>query len=227
MTTFPQHIIDRLAHSGVVAGFTVNDVAHALPIADALLAGGIDAIELTLRTPVAMDAVRIIAETTPEMLVGVGTILTSEAAADAKSAGAQFGVSPGLNSSVVSAARSVGLPFAPGIATPSELETAISLGCRFVKFFPAASLGGLEYMRSMAAPYRHLKVQFFPLGGVNAENMMNYLMDPMVPAVGGSWIVQQDLVHDGNWAGITARAAEVSRILKEHELPSREALGIA
>jgi 2-dehydro-3-deoxyphosphogluconate aldolase/(4S)-4-hydroxy-2-oxoglutarate aldolase len=110
--------------------------------------------------------------------------------------------------------QEAGLPFAPGIATPSELEASIELGCRFVKFFPAEACGGLPYLKSIAAPYAHLGVQFFPLGGVNAGNMRDYLSRPDVVAVGGSWIVTQPLVEAKDWAGITARAAEVIKALR-------------
>lgn len=206
---FPDSILERLEKGGVVAGFSLDQVEHAVPLARALLAGGIDAIELTLRTSVGMDAVKAICSEVPEMLVGVGTILTPETAREVKEAGADFGVSPGLNPEVVRAAQEAGLPFAPGICTPSDVEAAITLGCRFVKFFPAEASGGLKYLQSMAAPYKHLGIRYFPLGGLNADNMNDYLADDIVPAVGGSWIVKKDLVMKEDWDGITASAAEV------------------
>jgi len=153
------------------------------------------------------------------MLVGVGTILTPEQAVGVKEAGAAFGVAPGMNPRVVRAAWAAGLPFAPGIATPSDLEAAIELGCRFVKFFPAEAAGGLAYLRSMAAPYQHLGIKYFPLGGLNAGNMLAYLREPNVAAIGGSWIVKPDLMVQADWAGITARAAEVMTTLKNEFLP--------
>ena len=214
MMQFPQDILRRLKKSGVVAGFSVDKVKHAVPLARALLAGGIDAIELTLRTPAAMDAIKAICAEVPEMLVGVGTILTPQLAADVKAAGADFGVAPGMNPRVIRAAQEAGLPFAPGIATPSDLEAAIELGCRFVKFFPAAALGGIPYLRSMSAPYKHLGIQYFPLGGLNAENMVEYLKEPNVPTIGGSWIVKKELVDNEDWAGITARATDVIKALQ-------------
>lgn len=214
MNTFPQEMIDRLAKSGVVAGFNVDKTEHAVPIAKALLAGGINAIELTFRTPAALDALKAIADAKLDMLVGVGTILTPEQAVQAKEAGADFAVAPGMNPRVIKKAQEIGLPFAPGIATPSELEISAELGCRFVKFFPAEAQGGIKYLRSMGAPYKHLGIQYFPLGGVNAENMIDYLNEPNVPTVGGSWIVKKDLVDAEDWEGITARAAEVRNALK-------------
>lgn len=213
--SFPTEIIDRLRKSGVVAGFSVDNVNHAVPLARALLAGGIDAIELTLRTPAGLDSVKAICADVPDILVGVGTILTAETAKEVKAAGADFGVAPGMNPNVVRAAQQAGLPFAPGIATPSDLEAAIELGCRFVKFFPAEPMGGIKFLRSMSTPYQHLGIEYFPLGGVNAENMTEYLAEPNVPTVGGSWIVKQDLVNQEDWSGITRRAAEVITQIKE------------
>ena len=215
MTIFPEEILQRLTKSGVVAGFSVDKVEHAVPLAKALLAGCIDVIELTLRTPAGMEAVKAIHAGVPEILLGVGTILTPETAREVKAAGAHFGVAPGMNSRVIRAAQEAGLPFAPGICTPSDLEVAIELGCRFVKFFPAEPAGGISYLRSMSAPYAHLGIRYFPLGGLNADNMSSYLKEDNVLAIGGSWIVKRELVLLENWSEITARAAAVRRIADE------------
>ncbi|MCA9135205.1 MAG: bifunctional 4-hydroxy-2-oxoglutarate aldolase/2-dehydro-3-deoxy-phosphogluconate aldolase [Planctomycetales bacterium] len=211
---FPPEIIQRLRTTRVVAGFSVDRAEHAVPIARALLAGGIDAIELTLRTPAALDGLNAICGEVPEMLTGVGTILSPELVAEVKNAGADFGVAPGLNPRVVRRAIEVGLPFAPGIATPSDVEAAIELGCKLVKFFPAEASGGVTYLRGMSAPYKHLGIHYFPLGGLNADNMMDYLGEPNVLAVGGSWIVKNEMVLQEDWAGITARAADVMKKLE-------------
>ena len=211
---FPEEILKRLGHSKVVAGFSIENPAHAVPLAKALLAGGIDVIELTLRTEAGLEALKQICANVPEMLVGVGTILTPATVDAVQQAGADFGVSPGMNADVVRRAIEIGLPFAPGISTPSDVEAAISLGCRFVKFFPAEACGGAAYLKSMSAPYNHLGVQYFPLGGLNEGNMMTYLKESNIPCIGGSWIVKQDLVEHEDWAAITARAADVIKILK-------------
>jgi len=211
---FPQEMIQRLETGAVVAGFSVDKAEHGVPLVKALLAGGINAIELTLRTPAALEALKAICADVPEMLIGVGTILTPVTAVEVKKAGAHFGVSPGLNPRVVRAAQEVDLPFAPGICTPSDLEAAIELGCRFVKFFPAEASGGVTYLRSMAAPYKHLDIRYFPLGGLNAENMIDYLKEDNIPCIGGSWIVKKDLVMNEDWDGITARATDVRKILE-------------
>ena len=214
MSAFPEELLSHLEKRGVVAGFSVEKIKHAVPLAKALLAGGIDVIELTLRTPIGLNAVKLIANKVPEMVVGVGTILTPETAVAVKKAGAHFGVAPGMNPRVVKAAREAGLPFAPGICTPSDLEAAIELGCRFVKFFPAEAAGGVTYLKSMAAPYNHLGIRYFPLGGVNSENMLDYLAEDNVPTVGGTWIVAKNLVQNEAWAGITAAAQKVVNTLK-------------
>lgn len=215
MTAFPDSIIERLRTSGVVAGFSIEKVEHAVPLCRALHAGGVDCVELMLRSAAGMEAVRAIAANVPEILLGVGTILTPEQAREVKAAGAAFGVAPGMNPRVIKAAQEVGLPFAPGICTPSDLEAAIELGCRFVKLFPAEPMGGVAYLRSMAAPYKHLGIQYFPLGGLNERNMLDYLKEPNVATIGGSWIVKQEMVNKSDWAGITASAASVINILKE------------
>ena len=208
---FSSDILEGLRRSRVVAGFTVQDAARGVAIARALREGGIKAIELTLRTDGAMDAVRGICAEVPGMLVGVGTILTPLQAREAKAAGAHFGVAPGTNARVIEAAGEVGLPFAPGVSVASDVERALELGCRFLKFFPSEAMGGIPYLRSMSAPYKHLGVEFFPLGGINEVNMLEYLKEANIPAVGGSWIVREELVESGAWADITAAAARVSK----------------
>jgi len=212
--SFPNQLLERLAKPGIVAGFSVEKAEHGVPIARALLAGGIHAIELTLRTAPGLDAVRAICAEVPEILVGVGTILSSDVAREVHAAGADFGVSPGLNPNVVKAAQDAGLPFAPGISTPSDIEAALELDCRFLKFFPAEATGGIGYLRSMSAPYNHLGIRFFPLGGINAGNMLAYLEEPNVVAIGGSWIVKGELVANGEWDALTARAKQVREMAK-------------
>jgi 2-dehydro-3-deoxyphosphogluconate aldolase/(4S)-4-hydroxy-2-oxoglutarate aldolase len=209
---FPETLASGIEQAGVVAVLVVDHADDAVPLARALLAGGIGVMELTLRTPAALDALRRVVSEVPEMLPGIGTILTPEQASDAQQSGAAFGVAPGLNRRVVEAAQACGLPFAPGIATPSELEAALELGCHEVKFFPAEPLGGLKYLNSVAAPYAHLGVRFIPLGGLNVDNLGTYLDSPLVMAVGGSWIAPRDLIRERNWDAITERASQATAI---------------
>lgn len=201
-----QTIEQIVAGNPVIAVVTIDDSAHAVPLARALLNGGIGAIELTLRTPAAFDALAAIRQECPEMCAGLGTVLTPEQVGKAVDGDASFAVAPGLNPRVVEAARDAGLPFAPGIATPSDIEAAVELGCRTLKFFPAEPSGGIAYLKSMAAPYVHLGLHYIPLGGLNADNFTDYLDLEIVPAVGGSWIAPRPLIQAQDWSAITGNA---------------------
>jgi len=208
-------LYDKMHESGVIAVLVIDDVGDAVPLANALLAGGVDMMELTLRTPAAMGALAAITENVRDMCVGIGTVLTPHQVKQVKDLGAAFGVAPGLNSRVVEAARDVGLPFSPGIVTPSDIERAVELGCEVLKFFPAEPSGGLPYLKSMAAPYAHLHLKYVPLGGLNQENLATYLESPLVLAVGGSWIAKRDLIQQKKWDTITDRAQKASRVVQE------------
>ncbi len=211
---FPADVLERIERCGVVAVLVIDQVKHAVPLAKSLLDGGIDVMELTLRTPAAVDALQAIRQSAPEMLAGIGTILTVEQVDLVAGAGAAFGVAPGLNARVVSRAQELGLPFAPGIVTPSEIERAVELGCRELKFFPAQPSGGVEYLKSMNAPYKHLGLNYIPLGGLNEENMAAYLCEEFIPAIGGSWIAARGLIQREEWAAITANAARAISITR-------------
>lgn len=211
---FSPSLASKIEKIGIVAVLVVDEIKDAVPLARALLSGGVNAIELTLRTPVALDALKAIKADVPEMLLGVGTILTTEQVAQAVEAGAAFGVAPGLNPRVLAAARGAGLSFAPGILTPSDIETALEYGCQLLKFFPAESSGGLPYLKAISAPYSHLGLRFMPLGGLNAKNMTSYLADPSIAALGGSWLAPRELIKAGQWENITTLAAESVRIIQ-------------
>jgi 2-dehydro-3-deoxyphosphogluconate aldolase/(4S)-4-hydroxy-2-oxoglutarate aldolase len=204
---FSNSALQRIHSCGVIAVLVVDSVNDAVPLARALCDGGIGVMELTLRTPAALDALKAIRADVPEMMAGIGTILSPEQVQKAFDAGAAFGVAPGANRRVIDAARDVGLPFAPGIATPSELELALELGCREVKFFPAEPSGGLEYLRAIAAPYAHLGTRFIPLGGLQLSHLGVYLRDPNVLAVGGSWLAPRNLIQAKDWLAIRELAA--------------------
>lgn len=203
-------IAKKIAAKGVVAVLVIDRAEDAVPVAEALLAGGVDAMELTLRTDAALPALQEITKSVPDMLAGIGTILTKEQVAQVADAGASFGVAPGVNPEVIEAAADAGLPFAPGIMTPSDIETSLRFGCQILKFFPAGSSGGLGHLKNIAAPYAHLGLQYIPLGGVNAGNMGEYLGSPLIAAVGGSWLASRDLINAGDWSAITANAKEAT-----------------
>jgi 2-dehydro-3-deoxyphosphogluconate aldolase/(4S)-4-hydroxy-2-oxoglutarate aldolase len=168
-------------------------------------------MELTLRTPAALDALRAIRRDVPKMTAGIGTILTVDQLQATREAGAAFGVSPGCNPRLLAAAREAGFSFAPGIATPTDIEIAIEHGCRLLKFFPAEQLGGLPYLRAMAAPYAHLGLRYIPLGGLTASNAGSYLNDPLIAAIGGSWIAPREAIKANDWAAITSNACAACR----------------
>jgi 2-dehydro-3-deoxyphosphogluconate aldolase/(4S)-4-hydroxy-2-oxoglutarate aldolase len=214
-SAFKPEILEQIQKSGVIAVLIIDKVEDAVPLARALIDGGINAMELTLRTPVAIDALRRIKAEVPEMIAGIGTILTTEQVKQAAEAGAAFGVAPGVNPRVVKKAQSIGLPFAPGIVTPSDIEQSVELGCRLLKFFPAEACGGLSYLKSMAAPYMHLNLRYIPLGGIDAGNMKSYLENPLVAALGGSWIAPHKLIQQQSWQTITQNARQAAEIVKE------------
>lgn len=213
---FPSALMERISKGGNVAVAVVEDPEKAVPLARALLEGGVDAIELTFRTPCAVEALRRIATEVPEALVGAGTVLTPAQLQEAKDAGAAFAVAPGFNPDVVRAAADIGLPFAPGVMTPSEIEGAYALGCtRLMKFFPASVMGGLNGLKTLAAPYKHLGIKFLPLGGLKLENTAEWLADPLIAACGGSWIAPAKLIAAGDWDTIRANAAAASAAARQ------------
>jgi 2-dehydro-3-deoxyphosphogluconate aldolase/(4S)-4-hydroxy-2-oxoglutarate aldolase len=177
-----------------------------VPLADALLEGGLPVAEITFRTDAALDSIAAISSQRPELLVGAGTVLTESQVDDAKAAGAKFALSPGLDLDVLLRAEEVGLPFAPGIMTPTDLQAALKAGCKMVKFFPAMAAGGPNLLRNIAAPYAHTEIGFNPTGGVTLENLDQWLSMPTVRAVGGTWIATKADIANGDWAQITEKA---------------------
>ncbi len=215
---FPEELASSIRKARIVAVVVIDSAEDALPLADALLEGGIYAMELTLRTPAALEAIRRIKAERPEILVGAGTVLTPAQVAETAAAGAAFAVAPGLNPEVVKAAAAYSLPFAPGIATPSDIEHALSLGCHLLKLFPAEPCGGIPYLQSISAPYAHLGLEFIPLGGLTNENFTAWLKLDCVSAVGGSWIAPRKDIQQHNWHAIaaTAKAARQQLDTKNH-----------
>jgi 2-dehydro-3-deoxyphosphogluconate aldolase/(4S)-4-hydroxy-2-oxoglutarate aldolase len=216
-TRFPQPLLEKIRSARIVAVVVIDVPDAAVPMARALLEGGISVLELTLRTPAAFEALRRIRADCPEMIAGLGTVLTADQVSRAVDEGAAFAVAPGLNPEIVRAAWARNLPFAPGIVTPSDIECAVSLGCRLLKFFPAEPAGGVSYLKSMAAPYAHLGLEYVPLGGLNLKNFTDYLALDSVPAVGGSWIASRESIQKGEWARITESARAAVTRLREFQ----------
>ncbi len=212
---FSPDLLARIGNCGAMAVVLIDDAEAAIPLARALLACQIDVIEVTFRTPAAADAMRRIHDEVPEMLVGAGTILKPEQIEQAMDAGAAFGVAPGLSRDVVNEANQAGFPFAPGVITPTEVESAIQMGCRQLKIFPIEPIGGIKYLRTMAMPYEHLGIKFFVSGGINPSNMTAYLHHHDIIAVGAAWIAPQNLIRNQNWSAVIDNAVETAAIVKE------------
>ena len=211
---FPTDLQNTIQSRGVVAVLVIDEIKHAVPVARALLRGGIASMELTLRTPAALECIRAIRQEVPEMLAGVGTVIEPRQVDEVVRAGGAFAVAPGCNPRVIAAAVAAGLPFAPGIATATDIESALESGCRLLKFFPAETSGGLRHLDSIAAPYAHLKLRYIPLGGLNANNMRVYLENRHVAALGGSWLASRDLIAAERWDDIAANAHAAADAVK-------------
>lgn len=212
---FPIPLLGRIESSGIIAVLVIDRVADALSAAEALIAGGIDVIELALRTPESLAALREIKKHFPSMVVGAGTVLTPGQISTVMDAGADFAVAPGCNPRVLAAAAAAGLPFGPGIVTPSDIEAALEYGCNTLKFFPAEPSGGLAYLRNMTAPYTHLGLRYIPLGGINETSAASYLAEASVAALGGSWIAPSELIRQRDFIEITARAQRARNIVAQ------------
>jgi 2-dehydro-3-deoxyphosphogluconate aldolase/(4S)-4-hydroxy-2-oxoglutarate aldolase len=216
-TMITSEVEQKIKALRVVAVLTLDSTDAALPLADALLEGGVKGIELTLRTPAAMDCIRIIASERPDMLVGAGTVLTADQLHQVKDAGAAFAVSPGLNHAVSDAAAEIAYPYFPGVMTPSDIEAALAKNHKLLKFFPAEMAGGIKMLKALAAPYAPAGVSFLPLGGVNIENARDYLALPITAAIGGSWLAPTDLISQKRFDAIRERAAACSKMIAEIE----------
>lgn len=188
----------------------LDDVADAVPLARALVAGGLPAIEVTLRTPVALEAIRAIAAEVPDAVVGAGTVITPEQVKESVAAGARFLVSPGWTDVLLEAMRASGVPFLPGVSTTSEVVALLERGVREMKFFPAQAAGGTAYLKSLAGPLP--QARFCPTGGIGAANAPEYLGLPNVGCVGGTWMIPGDAVAAGDWVRIEALAREAAAL---------------
>jgi 2-dehydro-3-deoxyphosphogluconate aldolase/(4S)-4-hydroxy-2-oxoglutarate aldolase len=187
----------------------------AVPLAEALLAGGLNVMEVTFRTSTAADSIKRIRQGLPGMHIGAGTLLTAEQVQRAVDAGAQFGVSPGLNKAVLAAAHKNKMPFFPGVMTPTEVGRALDLGWKHLKFFPAEAAGGVVMLKALAGPFGHTGVKFVPTGGITATTLPNYLAAPQVAAIGGSWMAERKLVAEKAWSKITALTTKAMKVIAQ------------
>ena len=202
----------RLEEYGVVPVVVLKDTKDAIPLADSLIEGGLSCAEVTFRTDAAEESIRLMSEKYPEMLVGAGTVLTTEQVDRAVNAGAKFIVSPGFDSEIVDYCLEKNIPVFPGCITPSEVVQAVKRGLKVIKFFPAEQAGGVAMIKAMGAPYTMVK--FMPTGGISAKNLSEYLSCSNIVCCGGSWMVKGDLITEGKFDEITALTKEAVELVK-------------
>ena len=206
------NVMERCINCGVVPVVVIENLKDAIPTAKAMLAGGVDVMEITMRTAAGLDSIRTVSAECPDMLVGAGTVITLEQCKACVEAGAKFIVSPGFDPEVVAWCMENEVPVLPGCVTPTEIMAAMKLGCKTVKFFPANVYGGLNAMKNLAAPF--VGIKFLPTGGVNAANIKEYIDAPFIHAVGGSWVCPKAEVKAGNWDKITELCIEARKAAK-------------
>jgi len=210
-----QHeMMEKLREHGVIPVIAIESPEAALPMADALIEGGLAVAEITFRTEAAAEVIKVLKKERPELLLGAGTILSVENMLKAQEYGAEFGVSPGLNPAIVKKAKETGFSFFPGVMTPSEIDEGLSFGIKLLKYFPSEASGGIKMLKAVSAPYAHLGVQFIPTGGINMSNLEEYLSLPQVLVVGGTWIAKKDVLSSGKWDQIRENAAKAVEVVK-------------
>ena len=207
-------MIETLKSAGIIPVIVIENEEQAVPLAQALVKGGLPVLEVTFRTKAAAGAIARIKAEVPGAIVGAGTLLTPEMVKAAKAAGAEFGVAPGFDPAVVQAAQDADLPFCPGIATASELSQALTAGAKMVKFFPAEAAGGVKMIKNFLGAFRFTGVKFMPTGGVNLSNVADYLAVPEIICCGGTWIVPKDALAKGDWAAIEKLASDATALVK-------------
>jgi 2-dehydro-3-deoxyphosphogluconate aldolase/(4S)-4-hydroxy-2-oxoglutarate aldolase len=202
-------IFEQIAHFRVVPVIAIESSEAALPLADALIAGGLPIAEITFRTEAAATVIRKMSHDRYNLFVGAGTIVTLDNLKAAVDSGAKFGVAPGCNPKIIEAAHVMNFPFVPGVCTPSDIEMALSCGCKILKFFPAGAMGGLNLLKTLIAPYAHTGVQFMPTGGISPANLNEYLATKGVVACGGTWIATKEDIASAKWELIASRCHEI------------------
>ena len=205
--------VEQVSACGIVPVVVLEDVEQAVPTARALLKGGINAMEITFRTAAAKGSIARVAAEVPEMIVGAGTVINVEQLHDAVEAGAKFVVSPGSDADVIREAAKLNVPIVPGVVTPSEIILGLKLGIKIFKFFPAESYGGLKTIKALCGPFPQIK--FIPTGGISQSNVADYLKNPKIQAVGGSWMVSKDMINAGDFEGIAQKSKEATDLFKE------------
>ena len=204
--------IEQISACGVVPVVVLEDADRAVPVARALLKGGINAMEITFRTAAAKASIARVAKEVPEIIVGAGTVINAEQLRDAVDAGAKFIVCPGSDADIIREAAGLGVPVVPGVVTPSEIMMGLRLGVRVFKFFPAESYGGLKTIKALSGPFPQIK--FIPTGGINQDNAGEYFKNPRIQAVGGSWMVSKDMINAGDYEAIAEKSAAATALFR-------------
>ena len=205
-------IAQQLAEIKVIPVIAIDRAEDIIPLGKALAENGLPAAEITFRSDAAVEAIRLLREAQPDMLIGAGTVLNREQALAAKEAGATFVVSPGLNPTTVKACQEIGIDIVPGVNNPSAIEAALELGLTTLKFFPAEASGGINMLKSLLAPYT--QIQLMPTGGININNVKDYLAIDRVYACGGTWMVDKTMINEGRWDEIGRLAREAADLVK-------------
>ncbi|MFT7533205.1 MAG: 2-dehydro-3-deoxyphosphogluconate aldolase/(4S)-4-hydroxy-2-oxoglutarate aldolase [Gammaproteobacteria bacterium] len=207
-------MFENIQNHKIIPVVEIENADRAQALAEAVLKGGINILEITLRTSAGLESIKAIRQNYPEMIVGAGTVLTVEQADQVCDAEVHFAVAPGLNSDIVKQFQERNIPFMPGVMTPTELEFAVKLECTYLKFFPAGPAGGPKFLRALAGPYGGYGIHFCATGGVSLDNMHEYLELPLVSAIGGSWIATRQQVSESNWSLITQQCVEATQRLQ-------------
>lgn len=208
-------MIETLGSAGIIPVIVIDDIEKAVPLARALVKGGLPVLEVTFRTACAAEAISKIKAEVPGAILIAGTVLKLEQLVAAKAAGAEACVAPGFDPEIVKAANALGVPFCPGVATASELSQALSLGCKMVKFFPAESAGGVKYIKDLLGAFRWTGVKIMPTGGVKLSNVGDYLAVPEIICCGGTWIAPKDAIAANDWAKIESLASDAAQLVKK------------
>lgn len=212
---FNQNLLQNFSSSPIIAVLVIEDPEDVHPLFEVLVSAGIHNFELTLRTSQALKCLKTACELFPQSNIGAGTVIQPDQVGQVQDTGAAFAVAPGCFETVLKRARELSLPFAPGIATPSDIERAHAYECNVLKYFPAEASGGINYLNAINGPYQHLNFQYIPLGGLNINNCKPYLNHPKVCAIGGSWIAPPKDIAEKNWSLIETRAREVLQLIQE------------
>lgn len=208
-------MLDEVLERPIIPVIVIEDAGNAEPLAEAFLAGGMDVIEITCRTAAAAEAITRIRKAFPDMIVGAGTVVTPDNAKMCIDAGVSFGLAPGINPDTIRFFQENDTLFIPGVMTPSEIELGLALGCRLLKYFPAGAAGGPKMLKTIAAPFASLGVKFCPSGGINLDNIMDWMALPMVSTVGGSWLATKQQIADKQWDIITGQVKAALKLVKE------------